>query len=84
VISLDVPSGVDATSGQTPGSHVRASQTLTLALPKTGLDVVGVGRLTLADIGIPVGVYKSVGLEIPETLFTAGQIVGLTPNTSPP
>ncbi len=36
VVSLDVPSGVDATTGATPGKHVRAGVTMTLALPKTG------------------------------------------------
>ena len=36
-ISLDAPSGVDSTSGETPGEFIRATTTLTLALPKTGL-----------------------------------------------
>ena len=43
VVALDVPSGVDATSGDSPGAHVRAATTMTLALPKTGLDVDAVG-----------------------------------------
>jgi len=63
VISLDVPSGLDATSGQAPGQVVRPDRTLTLALPKTGLRSVP-GELYLADIGIPPEVYQQLGLTV--------------------
>lgn len=69
VISLDVPSGIDATSGETYGAHVRASLTLTLALPKTGLCADSSGDLWLADIGIPREVYRRVGIDVPTGLF---------------
>lgn len=62
VVSLDVPSGIDASSGEAPGVHVRASHTLTLALPKTGLDSPAAGSLELADIGIPDAVYRRSGI----------------------
>lgn len=62
VISLDVPSGVDATSGDRPGVAVDPDVTLTLALPKTGLTHVD-GELLVADIGIPDGVYERAGLD---------------------
>lgn len=52
VIALDVPSGIDSTTGEALGAHVRATTTMTLALPKTGLDADAVGELWLADIGI--------------------------------
>ena len=58
IIALDLPSGVDATTGATPGDHVRATSTMTLALPKTGLFVGHAGDVVLADIGIPEGVYR--------------------------
>ena len=58
IIALDLPSGVDATTGATPGDHVRATSTMTLALPKTGLLVEHTGDVVLADIGIPEGVYR--------------------------
>jgi len=61
VLSLDVPSGLDATAGATPGRVVRPERTLTLALPKTGLTKVE-GELWLADIGIPPEVYHRLGL----------------------
>lgn len=51
VLSLDLPSGLDATTGDRLGPAVAPDRTLTLALPKTGL--TGLTDLWLADIGIP-------------------------------
>jgi NAD(P)H-hydrate epimerase len=65
VLSLDVPSGLDVTTGATPGLVVRPERTL--ALPKTGLRSVP-GELYLADIGIPPEVYHRLGLSL-EPLF---------------
>ena len=66
VCSLDVPSGLDATVGTIGDPCVRATATLTLALPKTGLAAARevVGELYLADISIPPSVYSRLGLEI--------------------
>jgi NAD(P)H-hydrate epimerase len=68
VLSLDVPSGLDATTGENPGQVVRPDRTLTLALPKTGLQSVP-GELFMADIGIPPQVYHRLGISS-EPLFT--------------
>jgi NAD(P)H-hydrate epimerase len=62
ILSLDVPSGLNATTGDTPGEWIRARWTLTLALPKTGLLPEKTGELFLADIGIPEGAYRKLGL----------------------
>ncbi len=62
VLSLDIPSGIDSTSGQSPGEFINAESTMTLALPKTGLLPQISGDLFLADIGIPVTVYERLGL----------------------
>ena len=69
-LSLDSPSGLDTTTG-IPGSPcIRASATLTLAMPKTGLLVstakLSVGDLYLADISVPTELYAapSLGLEV--------------------
>jgi len=62
VTSLDVPSGVDATTGEAPGAVVDPETTVSLALPKTGLAPLG-GRLVCADLGIPAGVYDAAGIE---------------------
>ena len=61
VLSLDVPSGLNATTGETPGMIAHPERTLTLALPKTALQNVS-GELFLADIGIPPEVYHPLGI----------------------
>lgn len=63
ILSLDVPSGVDATNGITYGKFIKADRTLTLALPKTGLLPELVGELYLTDIGIPTKVYDMLGIK---------------------
>lgn len=82
-LSLDVPSGIDSTTGETPGVHVTAQETLTLALPKTGLDVMGVGDLRLADIGIQAEVYRRAGVEVPTGLFGNGFTVSIRAGVAP-
>ena len=62
VLSLDLPSGMDATTGDRPGECIRARWTMTLALPKTGLLPERTGELFLADIGIPEVTYRRLGL----------------------
>lgn len=76
ILSLDVPSGLDATTGHAEGSAVEATYTMTLALPKTGLQPGAAGNLFLADIGIPEDVYKRIGLSIP-TLFDHRYVIPL-------
>jgi NAD(P)H-hydrate epimerase len=49
VVSLDVPSGVNATTGDAPGPSASPDLVVTLALPKTALDPTAY-RLLLADI----------------------------------
>jgi NAD(P)H-hydrate epimerase len=79
-ISLDLPSGIDADTGEATGAAVRATATLTLALPKPGLfSAAGrerVGRVHLADIGLPAALYRRIGLDVGSP-FAAGRIVRL-------
>jgi len=63
VVSLDVPPGVDATTGEATGDFVSPERTVTLALPKAGLSNLA-GELYLADIGIPLEVYSSLGIRV--------------------
>jgi len=63
LLSLDLPSGLNATTGETPGQFCHATTTLTLALPKTGLLPDKTGQLLLADIGIPLGTYQKLRLD---------------------
>jgi len=62
ILSLDVPSGLEGTKGETPGVFIKPKWTLTLALPKTGLLPEKTGKLFLSDIGIPPAVYRKIGI----------------------
>ena len=66
LLSLDVPSGVDATAGTVHDPSVRATATMTLALPKEGLRRTeardAVGELYLADISVPPALYAGPGI----------------------
>ncbi len=62
-ISLDVPSGIDSTTGENYGVYFKADMTMTLALPKRGLTEEKCGKLLLADIGISKNVYEKIGVE---------------------
>jgi ADP-dependent NAD(P)H-hydrate dehydratase / NAD(P)H-hydrate epimerase len=56
VLAIDIPSGVDADSGEAPGDAVRAERTVTFAALKPGLlqgaGARCAGALEVADIGI--------------------------------
>ena len=68
MLSLDVPSGVDATTGETDDPAIEVAATMTLALPKVGLLAetakANVGELYLADISVPPALYGRLGLEV--------------------
>jgi NAD(P)H-hydrate epimerase len=80
VLALDVPSGLDTTTGTVFDPAIRATATMTLALPKEGLRYAGVeeqvGELYLADIGVPPALYASsaLGLHVGH-LFAQNDIV---------
>ena len=62
IVSLDNPSGLNVTDGTVPGVVVTAEATMTLALPKIGLqNAPQAGVLYLADISVPPSVYDLVG-----------------------
>ncbi|MHB1286531.1 MAG: NAD(P)H-hydrate epimerase [Leptospirales bacterium] len=65
VLALDIPSGVDATTGKTPGAFLPARWTLTLALPKKGLSPQTSGRIYLVDLGIPAETFYQSGVRFP-------------------
>ena len=66
ILALDAPSGVDTTTGTVFDPAIRATATMTLALPKEGLRAPGVeehvGELYLADISVPPGLYAETAL----------------------
>jgi hydroxyethylthiazole kinase-like uncharacterized protein yjeF len=74
VLSVDVPSGVDASTGVIAGAAVRAAATVTFHAAKPGLWIAPgkacAGRVETIDIGIPRGApgEASVGLLAPSVL----------------
>lgn len=82
ILALDVPSGVDATTGTVFDPAIRATATMTLALPKVGLRIPGieaqVGELYLADISVPPELYAApaFGLQV-QHIFARSDIIRL-------
>jgi hydroxyethylthiazole kinase-like uncharacterized protein yjeF len=80
VLSVDVPSGLDATTGSAPGAAVRAHTTCTLAGMKRGLWNPAAraycGEIVVADIGMPQRAWQSCGLAAPTSL-RGGRLVTL-------
>jgi len=73
IISLDIPSGLNATIGQATGPAVRASHTITFIALKPGL-LTGAGpdycgEITLCDLGLDLDVSAQDGQQITTTLF---------------
>jgi NAD(P)H-hydrate epimerase len=64
VVGLDIPSGIDADTGDVPGEAVWADHTVTLGAVKQGLlrfpAAERVGRLVVRDIGIPAAAAASL------------------------
>lgn len=67
VVAIDLPSGLDAVSGQPLGVAIKARLTVTFGLPKIGLLLFPgreyVGRLKVVDIGIPEKVIASAKIK---------------------
>lgn len=76
VLSLDILSGIAATSGAAPVVYIKPECILTLALPKTGLYRTS-APLLLADIGIPPAAYDQIGICMPP-LFQHDTVIPLT------
>ncbi|MFC1803881.1 NAD(P)H-hydrate epimerase [Thermoproteota archaeon] len=66
IISLDMPSGLSATTGEIMDPCIEANYTMTLAYPKRGYSEKVVGKLFVADIGLPLDLYKELGLDFPD------------------
>jgi len=60
ILAVDVPSGIDATTGAADPPVIQAAATVTMGLPKLGLvqypAAACAGRLFVADIGLPATV----------------------------
>ena len=81
VIAVDIPSGMDADTGATPGEVVRAIHTVTFAYPKLGLFLFPgaecVGQLHVADIGFDwdkLQAQTPYRWLVPKTLFRSDAV----------
>jgi NAD(P)H-hydrate epimerase len=79
IVSVDLPSGVDASTGEIAGVAVDAAVTVTFHAPKVGL-VVGPGCFRAGDI-----VFADIGLEGVETehRLVTEEILALVPRKQP-
>jgi len=68
ILSLDIPSGLDADTGVPLGDCIHADATLTLALPKVGFREDGaskyLGELYIGDISVPIRLLQEMEIEM--------------------
>jgi NAD(P)H-hydrate epimerase len=78
IFALDLPSGLDPDRGVPHDPTIRATCTMTLALPKVGLlrpeAAKSVGELWLADISVPPSAYTGFGVN-PGPLFAESDLI---------
>lgn len=66
VLSLDVPTGMNADDGSIPGEVLEASMTLSVGLPKQGVNPgPPVGKLYIGDLCLPPSLYADLGIDAP-------------------
>jgi len=77
ILAVDLPSGLDATSGVVGDPCIHAKATVTFGLPKTGfLNPAArkpTGRLYVADISMPESVYRRYSQE--KSIFARDTLV---------
>jgi NAD(P)H-hydrate epimerase len=85
IVAVDIPSGLDADTGEVHGVAIRASYTVTMALPKAGFfqndGVRCVGEWAIAPIGIPP--HRLENPECVAKLLTEAEILSLQPRHAP-
>jgi len=75
-IAVDIPTGVNADTGEVLGEAVKADHTITFAYPKRGIYLYSgidyAGKVTVVDIGIPSNILKKEKINIPINLLLPG------------
>jgi len=85
VVAVDIPSGLDATTGLPSGAAIRADLTVTFVGRKLGLHLgegpAHAGVVEFAALGIPAAVVERAGLagQAPLRLFTADELPRILP-----
>ena len=87
ILSVDLPSGLDADTGHPLGTSVRADRTVTIGLPKRGLlmhpGAELAGKLEVVDIGFPEQVVDAQNIKVNwTTAAQAAQWMPLRPPSS--
>ncbi len=72
VYAVDVPSGVNANTGEVANVAIRAGKTITFALPKKGFYLQQgpgfIGELVCADISVPTSLVQTLELDLPRLI----------------
>lgn len=99
ILSIDIPSGLHATTGETPGPAICATTTIYLGLPKIGFFIANgfnlIGRLIPGDIGPLLEPQPIAHLLNPTTLqlptlsrtrhkYSAGYVLGISGSPTMP
>ncbi len=79
VLAIDLPSGLDATTGEQGDPCVQAAATIALVLPKRGFTTesgrAACGAVSVGDIGVPPWVLKRAGMQAPSVMFARKPVV---------
>lgn len=82
-LAIDLPSGLDATTGTTGDPCIAAAATIALVLPKTGFLApaarAACGEILVGSIGVPAWVLASAGVETPPDLFARETLLPWAP-----
>lgn len=87
VLSVDIPSGIHADTGEICGVAVKADLTVTFAAYKVGLFLFPgseyTGRVTVADISIPEYILtkQEIGIQVPDANFVRTHFPGRRKNS---
>jgi len=85
VLSVDIPSGLHANTGEFSGACVKATRTVTMALPKIGHfffpGKAMSGEVSVVDIGVPHKVVEEENINL--NLITEEEVKQMIPQRSP-
>lgn len=81
ILAIDIPSGLNGTTGQVEGNVIRAAETIFLGLPKTGFFLDNgwnaTGSLKKVDFGLPSAIIEQATADF--ELMTQDEISRLLP-----
>lgn len=85
VIAVDMPSGLNADTGQHEGAVIEASSTYTLGLPKYGLYLTPGRELSGMTEVVRIGISEDVieAAELPDELITPETVIDFLPARKP-